>query len=159
MRVKVATGDGIGHVDAAIEHFGWVGRLRFSRGSWGSRLGGSLKGIFVGFVLVGAGIVLLFLNEGRAVKRAKALDPGSAAVVSVAAASVDPANEGKLVHLTGTATTDEILMDPEFAISAQALHLRRNVEMYQWEQTSESKTEKKVGGGTETTTTYSYRKT
>ena len=62
-----------------------------TRQGWGSRLGGSLKGILVGFVLVGAGIVLLFFNEGRAVKRAKALDHGSAAVVSVAATSVDPA--------------------------------------------------------------------
>ena len=30
--------------------------------------------------------------------------------------------------------------------------------MYQWKQTSESKTKEKIGGGKETTTTYDYKK-
>jgi hypothetical protein len=53
----------------------------------------------------------------------------------VAADQVDPANEGKLVHLTGEATTKEKLTDPDFGISTQALRLIREVELYQWKET------------------------
>ena len=49
--------------------------------SWISRLGGSLKSVLFGIVLFGASIVLLWWNEGRAVKTAKGLKEGSAAVV------------------------------------------------------------------------------
>ena len=129
-----------------------------TRRSWGSRLGGAFKGILVGLVLIVVGLFVLFKNEGRAVRRARALDHGSSAVVSVGADRIDPANEGALVHVSGMVETDDILTDPQFGISARALHLRRNVEMYQWHERSSSTTEKKVGGSTETTTTYSYEK-
>ncbi len=66
------------------------------------------------------------------------------------------ANNQKLVHLSGKAATGETLTDPDFLIAANAIRLRRKVEMYQWQEKSESKTEKKLGGGTETKTTYSY---
>ena len=46
--------------------------------SWGSRLGGSIKGVFVGGVLFIAGIPLLFWNEGRSVKTTQALEEGAA---------------------------------------------------------------------------------
>ena len=45
--------------------------------SWGIRLGGSIKGIAIGGALFIAGIPLLFWNEGRAVKTAKALEEGA----------------------------------------------------------------------------------
>lgn len=79
-------------------------------------------------------------------------------MVSVAADRIDPANEGRLVHVVGMASTGETLSDPDFGVAANAIHLRRKVEMYQWQERSESRTEKKVGGATETTTTYSYDK-
>ena len=44
---------------------------------------------------------VLFFNEGRAVKTAKALKEGAASVVSAQATRVDPANEGKFVHVFG----------------------------------------------------------
>ena len=56
------------------------------------------------------------------------------------------------------ATTSEILVDPSFGVAQQAIHLERRVSMYQWRESRESKTEKKLGGGTETITTYSYSK-
>jgi len=124
--------------------------------SWGSRLGGSLKGILGGLVLILVAIALLWWNEGRAVKRARALDEGAGQVVSVAADRVDPGYEGKLVHLTGRAVTDQTLTDPEFGVSAQGLKLRRVVQMYQWREHSRSETREKLGGGTETVTTYTY---
>jgi hypothetical protein len=126
--------------------------------SWFSRLGGAVKGILVGLVLFGLAFVVLFWNEGRAVKRQKALEEGGGKVVSVAADKVEAGNEGKLVHLTGEATTGEKLEDPVFKVAATALKLGRSVEIYQWQESVQSDTKKKVGGGTETTKTYSYSK-
>ncbi len=127
--------------------------------SWFSRLGNTFKGIIFGFILVVISFPLLFWNEGRAVKRYKALNEGGGAVISVAADRVDQVNHGKLVHLTGMAATDETLTDSVFGVARQAIKLMRSVEMYQWEQKSQSQEKKKLGGGTETTTTYTYNKT
>lgn len=126
--------------------------------SWFSRLGGAVKGILFGLILIAASFVLLFWNEGRAVKRQKALEEGEGKVVSVLADKVDSGNEGKLVHVSGEAVTDEKLNDPVFGVQANALKIRRSVEMYQWEESTSSETKKKLGGGTETVTTYSYSK-
>jgi hypothetical protein len=127
--------------------------------SWFGRIGNAFKGILVGLILVAIAFFLLFWNEGRAVKRAKTLQEGGGAVISVAADRVDPANQGKLVHLTGRAVSDETLRDPDFGVASQAIKLRRVAEMYQWKEESRSEEKKKLGGGTETTTTYSYNKT
>jgi hypothetical protein len=127
--------------------------------SWFGRLGGAFKGILFGLILVVVAFPVLFINEGRAVKRYKTLKEGGGLVVSVTTDAVNPANDGKLVHLTGKAETDETLTDPVFGISVNALRLNRNVEMYQWQETTQNKTKKKLGGGTETVTTYSYNKT
>lgn len=126
--------------------------------SWFSRIGGAFKGIIFGFVLFIAAFPLLFWNEGRAVKTYKTLKEGSGTVISVPADKVSPANEGKLVHLSGKAITEATLTDPIFSVSANALKLRREVEMYQWQESSKSETKKKLGGGTETVTEYSYSK-
>lgn len=126
--------------------------------SWFSRLGGAFKGIFFGLLLILGSCVLLFWNEGRAVERHKTLEEGEGAVVSVSVDRVDPAHEGDLVHVTGRAETDETLTDETFGVSAEALRLERQVEMYQWQEEERKETEKKVGGGTRTTTTYSYDK-
>ncbi len=126
---------------------------------FGSRLGSSLKGIFTGLLMVLAGIVLLWWNEGRSVRRYKALKEGAAAVISISADQVLPENEGKLVHLTAPAVTQETLQDSEFGLSLPgALRLERKVEMYQWQEDSETKEEEKLGGKVEKTTTYTYEK-
>lgn len=123
-----------------------------------SRIIESIKGVLVGLVLFLASFVLLFWNEGRAVQTAKSLDEGSASVVSVPAETVTAANEGKLVHLSGNVTTTESLIDDDFGISVQALRLTRAVEMYQWEQKKEEETRKKLGGGEEKVTKFTYTK-
>ena len=127
--------------------------------SWFSRLGNAFKGIIFGLIFVAVSFPLLFWNEGRAVKRYKTLKEGGGAVISISADKVESANQGKLVHVSGTATTDETLTDPVFGVSSQAIKLQRTAEMYQWKQESQSKEKKKLGGGTETVTTYTYSKT
>ncbi len=127
--------------------------------SWFGRIGRAFVGVLVGLALFVASFPLLFWNEGRAVKRYKTLKEGTAAVVSVGSDSVDEANEGKLIHLSGLATTDETLVDSIFGVSAQALKLRRSVEMYQWEEQTERRSRKKLGGGRRTVKTYRYSRT
>ncbi len=127
--------------------------------SWLSRIGNAFKGILVGIILFLIAFPLLFWNEGRAVKRYKTLKEGGGAVVSITANVIDQANSGKLVHLTGGAEIDSVLTDSTFGVSANALKLKRIVEMYQWKETSQSKTTKKTGGGTKTVKTYDYKQT
>lgn len=126
--------------------------------SWGSRLAGAFKGIIIGIIMFIIGIPLLWINEGRAVKTYKSLKEGAGAVIEVASDHVDSANEGKLIHISGTAATEDVLTDSTFGVSINAIKLERHVEMYQWVEHSESKKEKKLGGSEVTTTTYTYSK-
>ncbi|MES1241900.1 MAG: TMEM43 family protein [Acidobacteriota bacterium] len=126
--------------------------------SWFSRIIESIKSVLVGLILFVAAFPILFWNEGRAVKTARSLEEGSGAVVSVAADSVNPANEGKLVHVSGPVSTDGPVADDELGVQADGIKLLRNVEMYQWVEEEKSETRKKLGGGEETVTTYTYSK-
>jgi len=126
--------------------------------SWLGRIQRSVGGVLFGVVLVLAMVGGLFWNEGRAVQTEKALAEGAGAVVSVPADRIDPAQDGRLVHVSGPVTTAETLSDPEFGISAQGVRLVRKVEMFQWVESESSKTETRLGGGEETVTTYTYKK-
>ncbi|MBP1588758.1 MAG: hypothetical protein ILO10_01030, partial [Kiritimatiellae bacterium] len=123
---------------------------------WGSRLGGSFKGLLFGLLLFLVAFPLLWWNEGRTVKQTRALNEGAEAVVEASLDAVDPALEGQLVHVSGLVTNLAPVADSDFGLSVDALVLRREVEMYQWVESQ--KTSKKVNlGGSETTTTeYSY---
>lgn len=125
--------------------------------SYGSRLGNSLKGILTGLALLIAASALLWWNEGRAVKTSKMLKSAESACVDVADVStVDPALNGKMIHATAVAKTDEVLVDPDFGVQAGAIRLVRETEYYQWVEHSKSETKDKLGGGQETVTTYTY---
>ena len=124
--------------------------------SWFGRIGSAIKGVLFGIVLFAVSFVVLFWNEGRAVTTAQSLSEGAKSVISVTADKREAQHEGKLVHLTGQATTNETLSDAQFGIAVNALKLQRQVQMYQWQEKKESRKEKKLGGSEETTTTYSY---
>ena len=126
--------------------------------NWFGRIAGSIKGVVIGIIMILISFVLLFWNEGRAVKRYKTLKEGAASVISISLDKVNPQHDGKLIHVTGAAKTDEELTDPIFKISKQALRLKRSVEMFQWVENKKSETKKKLGGGTTTTTKYTYKK-
>ncbi len=127
--------------------------------SWFARLGGSFKGIGIGLLIFILGSVLLYWNEGRAVRTGDAIAEAQLAAVALPGVSkVDPAFDGKMVFATGKADTNDELADATFGVKTKAIRLSRKVEYYQW--TEESKQEKrtKLGGGEETVTTYSYKK-
>ena len=125
--------------------------------SWGSRLGGAFKGMVTGIVLVVVGTILLYWNEGRTVKTGGAINEARSVAVKVDDISrVDPALAGKVIYATGRAETRDVLTDPIFGASATAINISRKVEYYQWEEHSRQETRKKLGGGEETVTTYTY---
>jgi hypothetical protein len=126
--------------------------------SWFQRLKNAIGGIIFGMILFVVAFPVLWWNEGRAVKTAKSLKEGAAAVVSVGYDTVESGNDGKLVHVTGFATTTETITDPQFHISETAIQLRRNVEMYQWVERESTTTEKQTGGSEKSVTTYSYER-
>ncbi len=126
--------------------------------SWFSRIGGALTGLLVGLVLIPVGGFLLFWNEGRAVTTARSLSEGAGLIVEADTARIDRALEGRLIHLTGPLTVTTPPRDSELIMTPPAgtLRLLRHVEMYQWKEEQQSETRNRLGGGTETVTTYRY---
>ena len=128
-----------------------------TRTSYGKRLGNSLGGILTGLLLFIGGTVLIWWNEGRAVKTSKMLKEAQGQVVEMPDISqVDPAFEGKLIHATGLASTTDSLYDSQFKVGARAISIRREAEYYQWVEHAQSESKDKLGGAQETTTTYTY---
>ncbi len=120
------------------------------------RIGGSIAGVAIGFLLFLAAFPLLMWNEGRAINTARALAEGRSALVSVAATPLVAANDGRLIYTSGQLATTDTLVSPSL-LAQPPLKLRRSVEVFQWKEEKQSKTENKLGGGTETRTTYTYK--
>lgn len=128
-----------------------------TRTSWLGRLGGTLTGVLIGIGMIIGSVVLLSWNEGRAVDTLTALDAGAKTVLTVPADVLQPANDGRLIAVSGPVSVRGTLADPAFGIDvANALRLRRSVEMYQWSENKDTKTETSTGGAETTTTTYTY---
>lgn len=125
--------------------------------TWFQRLGSSFRGILTGLLLFIIAFPILIWNEGRAIKTYRSLEEGASIVESSDPEVIDPSQDGKLIHFSGEARTSSILSDDTFAISENALKLKRIVEVYQWSEDKKTETVEKIGGSTETTTTYFYK--
>lgn len=125
--------------------------------TWFQRLGSSFRGILTGLLLFIIAFPILIWNEGRAIKTYRSLEEGASIVESSDPEVIDPIQDGKLIHFSGEARTSSILSDDTFAISENALKLKRIVEVYQWSEDKKTETVEKIGGSTETTTTYFYK--
>ena len=126
---------------------------------WLQRVLGSLVGALIGILMVIGSVILLWWNEGRAVEAIRALDQGSRQIVEAKANAAEPANDGKLVHLSGLMETEAPARDAAFGIGGDnLLRLKRAVEMFQWTEHKSTRTQKNLGGSETTETTYSYRK-
>ena len=125
--------------------------------SWFDRLGSSFKGIGFGIVLFIAGTILLWWNEGNFVATGDALNKAQAITQELGdITKLDPSKNGQLVHATGPVETKDILTDPVFGFSINAIRLERTVEFFQWVEKTSTEKREKLGGGEETVTTYSY---
>ena len=96
------------------------------------QVGGSCLLVMFGFGCLLFGEIFLLVTETNSISTSKSLKEGAGSVVSVSADSLKKDHEGKLVHVNSLTTTDKALVDEEFAISVLAVHLNREVEMYQW---------------------------
>ena len=120
----------------------------------------SLGGIGTGFLLFVGATVLLWWNEGRAVKTAKAINETEDVCVEMDNISkVDAQFNGQVVHATGSATTNDSLVDAEFETGAVAVRLTRSVEYYQYVEEKHEETHDNVGGSQDKKITYTYKET
>ncbi|KAK1161518.1 transmembrane protein 43-like [Acipenser oxyrinchus oxyrinchus] len=120
------------------------------------RMSETAGGMVVGIGLFALSFYILFTNEGRALKTATSLDEGLSQVVPLHdIITVDPENEGRLVHLSGALRTSQPLYDPNYGISIHAVKLKRQVEMYQWVEYEDSR-EYEENGEVKTETKYTY---
>ena len=130
-----------------LQQVSWLNRRRVAGGI----------GWTLGALMFLTAIPLLFWNEGRVVKTAKEFKAGAGTVVSLADGVLDPVNEGRLVHVSGVATTADRLTDERFGVSVHAMRLYRKVEMYQWREEEHAVAHKTLGED-QHQTEFTYRK-
>jgi hypothetical protein len=123
-----------------------------SHRSLGDNLLESIKGFFIGLVLFIAAFPVLWWNEGCV----DSADIAKTAVIAKPDAS-GTEGEGKLVAVTDKLAVTERVGDPDMLAPGAYVELRRDVEMYAWIEKKESRTEKRLGGGSDVITTYTYR--
>lgn len=126
--------------------------------SWLQRLGSSINGVLTGLLLFFIAFPIIIWNEGREIRIHRSLQEGASVVQSTDTEVIDSQQNGKLVHFIGEARTPSMLTDDTFAISENALKLKRIVEIFQWSEEKKTAIVEKIGGSTETTTTFSYEK-
>jgi hypothetical protein len=119
--------------------------------SWGSRIGSSCMGLFLGILLFFASFFILYWNEGRV-----DFSQIASTAVEISATTPNPAAQGKLVSTTGSLTSNERLGDDLFLNPGLYIAVDRTVEMFAWEETSQTDTKRNVGGSETRVTTYSY---
>ncbi len=131
----------------------------------------SFFGALLGMLLFAGSHILLFWNEGRTLHREAALDEAKDKVREIdvdgtsSTGSLLSAADGTLVHASGRASAPngETIEDADIGLVGSehglaVLKLSRSVKVWQWVQKSNSTTEKQLGGGSRTVTTYTYEK-
>ena len=115
-----------------------------------SKIANSFASIPLGIVIVIFGCMMLWNNEKKNVINIKDVKELRGEVVDISSTEVNSDYEGKLVALTGKLDyNNAIVTDSDFSISFQTPVFDRNVEIYQWVETSETNDDK---------TTYTYKK-
>ena len=126
---------------------------------YGTRVKNAFGGIFTGFIMFIAGTCLLWWNEGRTVKTNDMLNEAQSVTVEMENINkVDAEFNGKMVHATGDAITEDVLKDDAYPVGGNFTRLRRTVEYYQYVENKKEQKRDKLGGGEETITTYTYER-
>ena len=125
--------------------------------SYWDNIKNSFSGIIIGLVLFIASFFVLWSNEGKNVAGLAIANFADKTAVEISAETPDRSNDGKLVQLADKATTNETLTDKIITVP-NTFALKRNVEMYQWEENVKTESKDNMGGSTTETKTYSYEK-
>lgn len=122
--------------------------------SFAARLKAKASLLLGGILLILLAFYTLSWNEQRVASSDAASKNAPAPVVlkpvGIPASPLNPANEGKVVVISGQVTTNDVVVDPGFDLNQVGLILKRDVDMYQWQQI-----EKK---NADNTTTVEYKK-
>ncbi len=119
--------------------------------SLGGNILRSIKSFFVGLILFVISFPILWWNEGRldvstVAKTATVITPDGAGGKA----------EGSLIAVTAGLATDDTLGDPDFLKPATHVAIKRKSEMFAWVEKRESHERDRIGGGSDTITTYTY---
>ena len=125
-----------------------VGNVVTKKNSVGSRFLNSFGAIFIGIAVAFICLIALGCNEGRSVKAIRAYDEFGKNLIETGSAQMNPGNNGKLVAIRGGLSFSPV-SDPAYRITANSFVLKREVEMYQYQET-------KRGSSTDTEVTYTY---
>lgn len=121
-----------------------------TRTGWGKNIFNSFIGALIGVLMFLGSFVLLWTNEGR-------INWGEVASRSQAVDAAAPASaDGRFVAASGTLVADAPIGDPPYLQPGDYLLLRRTAEMYAWVEKTDSETRNETGGGSTTTTKYTY---
>ncbi|EKD63419.1 MAG: hypothetical protein ACD_51C00280G0002 [uncultured bacterium] len=117
---------------------------------YGSRIMKSIVGVLLGIALFIGSFAVLYWNEGRA--------DLSKIAVTATDISVDAtvAVDGSLVSVSDVLSSTETLGD-NYLVAGSYIAVGRIVEMYSWDQETDSSSNTNVGGSETTTTTYNYK--
>ena len=125
---------------------------------YGENIVNSFKGIIFGLFLILGSIVLLSWNENRSINQTLALEEMQSKIITLPDSKYDIKYENKPILIHGEVVPLKPLEDSQFGVKSDGVLLERKVEMYQWKENKTSESKDKLGGGTETVTTYKYVK-
>jgi hypothetical protein len=115
-------------------------------------MGKSIMAVPIGILLFFLSFFVFWKTEGRT-------DWSKVAATSTEVSADSPSgSDGAFVSVTGALTSPEKLGDPDFLAPGDFITLDRVPQMYAWVENKKTDSKKKVGGKTETTTTYTYVK-
>ena len=120
---------------------------------YGSRIMDSIKGIIFWFILFIASFFVLWMNEWS-------VDLSEIAKTSteVSSETINTANEWVFISITWEITSAEEIWDNLYLKPGNYISIYRDVEMFSWEESTETETKTNVWWSETTTTKYNYNK-
>jgi len=131
---------------------------RVTNKSYGSKIGESFKGIIGGFFILIISIALLWWNEHNSLKEIDKISEGKQNTIEINSNQVLSENNGKLVHLSGLASTADTLKDIEFGLNLNAIYLNKTVEQFQYKENKKTEEKENLGGSSTITESFTYEK-
>lgn len=153
---KVTLAEQEGEELYTIKH---IGTTRYSHETYGDKVKEAFVAAIVGVIMVCLAYPILWFNEKRQVHMDEIFGYAKAVCVqNLATDNVDPDNQARVVHVVGETSTEETLRDDTFAEIevTNCAHLKREVEMYQWQETIKEEKTDSSGGGQDVKKTPEY---
>lgn len=155
---KVTLAEQEGEELYTIKH---IGTTRYSHETYGDQVKSAFGAAIAGIIMVCLAYPILWFNEKRQVHMDEIFGYAKAVCKQgLTADNVDPDNQARVVHVVGETSTEETLRDDTFADIqvTNCAHLKREVEMYQWQETIKEEKTDSSGGGKDVKRTPEYSK-